>query len=173
LGRRGPGGNGALRSGGRDGLRLVGREQDDQRRRRNKGQNGRSERHPDLPAAAGDAKTQLWGDDESARSVERGVVAEDGELELLELCSRLESELLVEHLACSAVRLQRLCLSTRAIKRDDQQPAEVLSQRLLFDERVELADELGVPALGEVELDPLFKRHEPKLFEPSDLARCP
>ena len=41
---------------------------------------------------------------------------------------------------------------------------------MLGDERLELADELGVTAEREIGLDPLLERGEPQLLQPGDLA---
>ena len=48
---------------------------------------------------------------------------------------------------------------------------QALAQRVLRDERVELADHLGVPAGGEVGVDRQLGRAQPQLLEPADLGR--
>ena len=51
-------------------------------------------------------------------------------------------------------------------------PAEPLAQRVPGDERLQLADELGVAAEREVGLDPLFERRELQLVQARDLRLC-
>ncbi len=48
--------------------------------------------------------------------------------------------------------------------------AEALAQRVLGDEGLELADELGVQAEREAGFDPLFESDEAELLETSDLG---
>src|SRR5204862_6847660 len=78
--------------------------------------------------------------------VEHRVVTQDRALELLELRARLEPELLDEDAATLAVARERLRLPARPVEREHQLPAQLLSQRLLCDERLELRDEPLVAA---------------------------
>ena len=53
---------------------------------------------------------------------------------------------------------ERLGLPAAAVKREHQLRAEALAQRMLGDERLELADHLGVTTEREVGLDALLER---------------
>ena len=89
-------------------------------------------------------------------------------LELPQLGARLDPEL-VERGPRVAVRLQRLRLPARAVQREHQLAAQPLAMRMLRDQRLQLADELGVPAQRQVGLDPLLERRQPQLLEPAAL----
>jgi hypothetical protein len=99
----------------------------------------------------------------------RRLVAEDRGVQALEQRARLDAELLHEHGAARAVDLERLGLAARAVEREHQLAAKPLPQRMLPDERLELADELGVPAERELRLGVLLDEREPELLEPRDL----
>ena len=104
----------------------------------------------------------------AARELERRVLGEDLPLELPQRRARLEPEL-VERRPRVAVGLERLGLPARAVEREHQLPAQPLAVRMLGDQRLELADELGVAAEREVGLDPLLERRQPQLLEPRRL----
>ena len=78
--------------------------------------------------------------------------------------------LLDEGLSRLSIGLQCLCLPARAIEGEDQLLSEAFAQRVLGDECLQLADNLGVPAELELGLDPLLERAEPQLLEAGDLA---
>ncbi len=103
-----------------------------------------------------------------ARSVERRVLSQDPPFEQPQLGARLEPEL-VERGARGAVGLERLRLPARPVERQHQLPAQPLALRLLRDQDLELADELGVTAEREVGLDPLLERRQPQILQPPGL----
>ena len=96
-------------------------------------------------------------------------MAEDLRLEPLELRAGLDSELVDEAGACILVDLQGLRLPARTIQREHELPPERLAQRVVADERLELADHVAVAAELEVGVDPLLAGDEPQLLEASDL----
>ena len=98
------------------------------------------------------------------------VLSQDRALELLQTPARLEAELLCEHPARLLIRLERLRLAARAIEGEHELSAQTLPQRMLADKGLELGDELGVAAEGEVGLDPLLEGSQVQLLEASDLA---
>ena len=75
-----------------------------------------------------------------------------------------------EHLAAFLVHVERLGLSPGAIERKHELRAQPLTERMLGDERAELADERRVVSQLELGLDPLLLRFEPELVEPRDLG---
>ena len=93
-------------------------------------------------------------------------------LEPLQALARLQPELLGERQAALLVDVQRLGLAVRAVEREHELAAQPLAQRMPRDERLELADELGVAAEREIGLDPLFERRELQLVEARDLRLC-
>ena len=56
-----------------------------------------------------------------------------------------------------------------AVEREHQLRAQPLTMRVLGDQRLELADEVGVAAEREVGLDPLLERREPQVLQPPRL----
>ena len=96
-------------------------------------------------------------------------MAEDLRLELPELGAGLDPELLDEARAGVLVRLESLCLASRALEREHQLAPERLAQRMLADERLELADDVAVPSQLEIRVDPLADGDEPQLVEATDL----
>ncbi len=87
----------------------------------------------------------------------------------LQCLSRLDPELLDERLSSVLVDVKRLCLTAATVEGEHQLAAQTLLQWVLSDERLELADEVEVPAERQVDVDPLDQRVQAKLFEPPDL----
>ena len=104
------------------------------------------------------------------REVERRILAQDRLLELLELLAGLEPELVREYALGLAIRAERFCLTPRAIEREHQLAAQALPERMLGDERAQLADQVRVAAGGEIRVDALFARRPAQLLEPGDLG---
>ena len=68
------------------------------------------------------------------------------------------------------VQLERLAGAPGAVEREHQVCPQPLAQRLFGDERLQLADEVAMPAAGQVRLQPVFERPEAQLLEPTRLA---
>ncbi len=77
---------------------------------------------------------------------EARLVPEDLRLESLELGTGLDPELVDEASASILVHLEGLGLPARAIQREHQLPPEGLPQRMVAHERLELTDDVAVPA---------------------------
>ena len=103
-------------------------------------------------------------------ALERRVLPQDRPLEPLQLLARLEPELVRQLAPGHPVASQRLGLAAGAVEREHQLAAQALPQRMLGDERLELADELGVTAERQVGVDPLLERRQPQLLQPRDLG---
>ena len=101
------------------------------------------------------------------------VLVQDRAVKRLQLGARVDPELVHERRARRCVRVERLRLPARAVEREHQLAAQALPQRLLANERLELADELGAAAALEVGVDPRLERGEPELLEPRDLGLRP
>jgi hypothetical protein len=69
------------------------------------------------------------------------------------------------------VGLERVGLPAAAVQRQHPLRVQLLAQRLLCNQRFELADDLAMAAGGEVALDRQLERGEPQLLEPTDLGR--
>ena len=94
-------------------------------------------------------------------------------MERLQLRARVDPELVHERRARGGVGVERLGLPAGAVEREHQLPAQSLPQRMLADERLELADELGVAATLEIGVEPRLERDEPELLQPCDLGLRP
>ena len=100
--------------------------------------------------------------------LEGGVLVEDRALEALQGGARLDPEPVDERGARGGVDLEGLGLPPRAIQREHELSARTLAQRVLADERLELADHLRVASECEVGVDPILERGEPQLLEAGD-----
>ncbi len=104
------------------------------------------------------------------RRLERGILPQDRALELLESRGGLDAELLDERAPGRGVGLERLRLAAGAVERKELLAAQPLAERMLPDERLELGDQLRMPAERELRLETGLDRAEPLLLEPCDLG---
>ncbi len=95
------------------------------------------------------------------RGRERLVLPQDGSLEIAELLSGLEPELVVQPRAQATVRLERVRLSPRAVQGEHQLGVQALLIGVLDDEGLEGSDELRVPAQLELGVELLHLHDEP------------
>ena len=77
----------------------------------------------------------------------------------------LDAELFDEHRTQSAEDAGRLGQPAAAVEREHELTVELLAQRLLGDQRAELADQLGVSAEMQIGLDPAVQRLPAVLLE--------
>ena len=101
--------------------------------------------------------------------LELGVLLEDRLLEPPQRLAGLEPELVGQLLTGGAVDVQRLGLAARAVERQHELAAQTLAQRVRRDQRLQLADQVGMPAAGQLGVDALLERRQPQLLEPQDL----
>jgi hypothetical protein len=92
--------------------------------------------------------------------LQRRILPQHGALELLERRTRLDPQLLDQGRPRGLVRSKRLGLPAGVVEREHQLPPETLTQRVLGDEVLELAHELGVAAELEIGVDPLLERED-------------
>ena len=102
--------------------------------------------------------------------VELRVLPKDRVVERTQLRSRLDPDLLDEGAARLAVGLQRVGLAARPVERDHPLGVELLAQRLLGDQRLELGDHLAVAPGREVIVDRELDRVEPSLLQAACLG---
>jgi hypothetical protein len=93
-------------------------------------------------------------------------VLKDRALELLELCSWLDSELIDKRCTSYSVSGECVGLTATAVESQHLQRTRSLAERVLGRERLELAHELGVTSARKISLDSALERHEPELVEP-------
>ena len=105
-----------------------------------------------------------------ARRRLRYVLAQDRGLERAQAGGGLDAEALDQRAVRVAVGGKRVRLAAGAVERQHQLPAEPLAQRVVLDQRLELAHERGVQAGGEVRLDALAQAGQAEVLEPSDLG---
>ena len=98
------------------------------------------------------------------------VMGEDRLFELPERWRWLEAEFVDECRPRGPIGLESLGLAAAAIERQHELTTQSLTQRMLCHERLELADELGVPSAGQVSVDAVLEQGESQLLEPADLS---
>ena len=118
------------------------------------------------PAVAGHPPAARRRDGE----VERRVLGEDRLVQAPQLGAGLDADLFDERGARIAVGLERLRLATAAVQREHALGVQPLAQRMLVDQRLELADHLAVAAGVEVVVDRQLGRAQSQLVEPPDLG---
>ena len=99
-----------------------------------------------------------------------GVVREDHALHPPQLRPRLDPELVHQQLAARAHRLERLRLPAGSVQRQHQLRAQALAERVLGDQRAQLADQVRVAPAGQVSREPLLDRLHPQLLQAGDLV---
>ena len=91
-------------------------------------------------------------------------------MQAAQLGAGLHADRLHERRACVPIGLQRLRLPARAIQREHLLRAQSLAQRLIRDQRPQLAENLPVATSGEVGVDRHLGRLQPQLLQPPDLG---
>ena len=104
------------------------------------------------------------------RRIQRGVLLEDGLLQLPQPRARLDAELADERAARRLVCLERIGLATGPVQRHQQLRAQALAQRVLGDQRLELGHELRAAPEREIGVEAVLERHQPQLLQAGDLA---
>jgi hypothetical protein len=95
----------------------------------------------------------------------RDLMAQHRLLQLSQLLSRFQPQLIGKLLARAPVRSERVCLAFAAVEREDEVAPETLSKRMLGDEALEFTDKLGMEPKLELCLDSPFERDEPQLLQ--------
>ena len=96
----------------------------------------------------------------------------DHALEPPQLRAGLDAELVDEHLAADAHHLERLGLPARPVQRDHQLAAQTLAQRMLGDERLQLAREVLGASARQLRGDSLLDGLHVQLLEASELIEA-
>jgi hypothetical protein len=102
-------------------------------------------------------------------SHQRRVVGEDRLLQALELRTRRKAEIGVEGAHRVAVRVERLSLPPGAVQGEHELGPQPLAQRLARYQLLELADELGSAANGQVGLEAVLDRRGAQPLQSCDL----
>jgi predicted phosphodiesterase len=97
-------------------------------------------------------------------------VAQHPALELAQLGTRLEAELLVEQRSRLAVDLEGLSLAAGGVEAAHQLPAQPLAEGVLRHEGAQLGHDLALAPAGEIRLDAVFQHLQSRLLEPLGLA---
>jgi hypothetical protein len=102
--------------------------------------------------------------------LERRVLPQDRLFELLECLLRIEPKLVHQPRSSLLVHREGVGLTPSAVEHDHQQRRRPLTERLVPDECLELADDLGMAPERQIDLEALLERHEPQLLEAADLV---
>ena len=97
------------------------------------------------------------------------VLVEQPHLQLPQLHRWLDTELLHERGPELLERPQGVGLTSIAVERDHQLRPEPLPERMLADQRLQLADQRAVTPDGEIRLDPVPEHRQPQLAETAPL----
>ncbi len=111
--------------------------------------------------------------DADPRRVECRILAEDPCFELLQRASRLKPELAAQPAGPPPVCVERVGLAAGTVESKHELLEQVLSKRMLREDRLQLGDELAVPPKLEVGIDPGLERCQLALFESRDLHLRP
>ena len=101
------------------------------------------------------------------------VVYQDPLLELSELRSGLDPQLICEILPRRGVCPKRLGLPSCPIERDHVPAPEPFTERELGSQSFQLADHSSMPAIGEIGIDSRFDGKETECFQPPNLVLEP
>ena len=104
-----------------------------------------------------------------AGGVQRQVLSEDRPLELPKRPTRLEPQLVDEAIAGGVVSLEGVGLAAGSVQSEHELTLEALAQRMLADQRLELAHQPRVLARRQIRVDPILEHDQTSLFQPSDL----
>jgi hypothetical protein len=102
-------------------------------------------------------------------AVELGILAQDGLLELAQLAAGLDAELVDERPARVLICGERVGLASGPVEREHELAAQAFAQRVLDDERLELAHHVAAAQL-QIGLDPIRERFQAQLVQASDLC---
>ena len=87
-----------------------------------------------------------------------GVLAEYPPVELLQLLARRDAQLLVERPPRLTVRRERFRLPPGAVEGEHELSAQMLAERMVRDQRLELRDQLAGAAEGKVRVEAVLDR---------------
>ena len=102
--------------------------------------------------------------------VECGVLAQDRVVQAAELGRRLDADLVDQSPPRVAIGLERLGLPPAPVQREHPLPVEPLAERVLRQQRIDLADDLLMAARSQVGLDRQLLGGQAQLLEPPDLG---
>ena len=91
-------------------------------------------------------------------------------MQAAELGRRLDPDLVDQGLPGVAERLERVGLAPAPVQREHPLRVQPLPQRVLRQQRVDIADDLVMAAGGQARLDRQLPGREPQLVEPADLG---
>ena len=107
------------------------------------------------------------------RQVELPILQEDRPLEALELDARLQSELPRQLVPGRPVGAQGLRLTSGPVEREHELPPQALTEGMVGDQDLQLADEIRMATGGEIGVDALLERDEAQLLKSGDLRLQP
>src|SRR5207249_6272493 len=101
--------------------------------------------------------------------VERQILIQDSLVQLAELATGLDPELVDERASCRLVDVERLRVASGAVEREHQLPPQPLAQRVVRDEGLELGDQRMMMAELQLGIESLLDGLETQLLESGDL----
>ncbi len=101
--------------------------------------------------------------------VQRQVLAQDRVVQAPQLRRLLDADLLDQRLPGVAIGLKRVDLTPAPVEREHLPRVQPLTLRVLGQQRVDLADDLVMPARGQIRVDRQLRGGQAQLLEPTDL----
>ena len=103
--------------------------------------------------------------------IQRRVLTKHRGLQLSQLWSRVDAELVGQDSPGPLVRLQRVTLPAGPVQGQDQLAPQPLTQRMLTHQVLELAGQLAMATEHQLGVDPVLGRGQPRFLQPGDHAR--
>ena len=91
-------------------------------------------------------------------------------MQLPQCRARFDAQFVEQRAPCLLVGRECVCLTAATVKSDHQLPAQSLAQRILSDQRLELAHQVAVAAERQIGVDAQLERDGTAFFQPGDLA---
>jgi len=102
------------------------------------------------------------------RRVQRRVLGQHGGLQPPQLRPRIDAKLAGQQSPGALISPERITLAPRPVQGHHQLAPQPLAQRMLLDQRLELPDQLAMPAQHQLGLDPVLERGQPRFSQPGD-----
>ncbi len=97
--------------------------------------------------------------------VKTRILAQDPFVQAAQVGAWIDAKLFGEPVPELRVGAQRLRLAAAPVQREDPLPGEPLPERVPGGQSIQLRDQAGVPAAGQVGLDPVLQRGQPGFFQ--------
>ena len=123
--------------------------------------------------ASASGKPARRGSRRRTEHVQRRVLGEDGRLESAQLGPGLDAQLVDQQPAGPLVGLQGVALTARAVQGHHELTPQTLTERLIAQERLDLAHQFGGSAVGQIRVHPVLHQRQTQLLQAAGLRHAP